>query len=190
MALGKLVKGGSLVLAGALVGGLLSYSSKKTEIVAGIDDIANTAIEYKTQAKELSTSKKDLEKKVADLTASLESAQETVRNLTKTKTELENKKAALEAQIEKLTAEKDADKAEINRLNEMIAFKDMLLQTTYEEAMRLEDEVENLTKQLEEAKKNSNNIVDKANEEIKKANQDQVEILNAVKQAKEKINNN
>ena len=63
----------------------------------------------------------------------------------------------------------------------------MLLQTTYEEAMRLEDEVKNLTNQLEEAKKNSNNIVDEANEEIKKANQDQVDILNAVNQAKEKI---
>ena len=39
MVLGKLLKGGSLVLAGALVGGLLSYNSKKTEIVAGINDI-------------------------------------------------------------------------------------------------------------------------------------------------------
>ena len=87
--------------------------------------------------------------------------------------------------------EKRAEKlCEIEELNNMIAFKDMLLQTTYEEAMRLEDEVENLTKQLEEAKKNSNNIVDEANKQIKQANQDQVDILDAVNQAKEKINNN
>ena len=78
----------------------------------------------------------------------------------------------------------------IARLNDLIAFKDTLLQITYEKAMELEDKVEDLTKQLEEAQKDSKNIVDKANEQIKQANQDQVDILDAVNQAKEKINNN
>ena len=62
----------------------------------------------------------------------------------------------------------------------------MLLQTTYEEAMRLQDKVEELEEQLKE----SQGIVDKANKEIEKANQDQIDILNAVNQAKEEINNN
>ena len=72
MALGKLLKGGSLVLAGALVGGLLSYNSKKTEIVAGINDISNMAIEYKTQAKELSTNKENLEESITVLETQIE----------------------------------------------------------------------------------------------------------------------
>ena len=72
MVLGKLVKGGSLVLAGVLVGGLLSYNSKKTEIVTGINDIANMAIKYKTQAKELSTSKENLEKSITALETQIE----------------------------------------------------------------------------------------------------------------------
>ncbi len=169
MALGKLLKGGSLVLAGVLIGGLLSYNSKKTEIVTGINDISNMAIVYKTQAKELTSQKE---------------------TLVSEKTILEQEKAELEKQ-----SNLDANKikeltAKINELNNMIAFKDMLLQTTYEEAMRLEDEVENLTEQLEEAKKDSKNIVDEANKQIKQANQDQEDILNAVNQAKEKINNN
>ena len=121
MALGKLLKGGSLVLAGALVGGLLSYNSKKTEIVTGINDISSMAIQYKTQAKELSTDKKDLEEKVANLTASLESSQETVRNLTETKTTLENEKAALEAQLKELVSQGNADATEIDNLKAQIA---------------------------------------------------------------------
>ena len=197
MALGKLVKGGSLVLAGALLGGLLSYNSEKTKIVAGINDISNTAIEYKTQAKNLSTDKEDLEKEVAKLTTSLNSEKETVKELTENMTRIESEKAALEERLENLVSQGNADaaeiaklKAEIQELKDMIAFKDMLLQTTYERAMELEEQVEDLTKQLEEAQKDSKNIVDKANEQIKQANQDQVDILNAVNQAKEKINNN
>ena len=211
MALGKLLKGGSLVLAGVLIGGLLSYNSKKTEIVTGINDISNMAIVYKTQAKELSTSN-------ADLTASLESAQETVRELTESVTRLENEKVSLEAQLKELVSQGNADATEIanlkaqiesknqtianlekslessnkeiTRLNGLIKFKDTLFQTTYEKAIELENKVEDLTKQLEEAKKDSKNIVDEANEQIKQANQDQVDILDAVNQAKEKINNN
>ena len=179
MALSKLLKGGSLVLAGALVGGLLSYNSKKTEIVTGINDISNTAIEYKTQAKELSISKENLEKSIAELKTQIE-------NLTTEKKKLENQSISDANKIKELTAEIEEKNAEINRLNEMIAFKDMLLQTTYEEAMRLQDKVEELEEQLKE----SQGIVDKANKEIEKANQDQVDILDAVKQAKEKINNN
>ena len=188
MALGKLLKSGSLVLAGVLLGGLLSYDSKKPEIVQGINDISNTAIEYKNE--------------VGDLTASLESAQETVRNLTATKTTLENEKAALEERLKELVSQGNVDAteianlkakieekdAEIKKLKDMIAFKDILLQTTYEKAMELEGKVEDLTKQLEEAKKDSKNIVDEANKQIKQANQDQEEILEAVNQAKEKIN--
>ena len=72
MVLGKLLKGGSLVLAGVLVGGLLSYNSKKTEIVAGINDISNMAIEYKTEAKELSTNKENLEESITVLETQIE----------------------------------------------------------------------------------------------------------------------
>ena len=67
MALGKLLKGGSLVLAGALVGGLLSYNSKKTEIVAGINNISNMAIEYKNDVRDLTTQKEELEEKYDDI---------------------------------------------------------------------------------------------------------------------------
>ena len=176
MALGKLLKGGSLVLAGALVGGLLSYNSKKTEIVTGINDISNTAIEYKTQAKELSISKENLEKSIAALNTQIENLKTQLEQLNNKKTELENQ------------SKLDADK--IEELKKSIAFKDMLLQTTYEEAMRLEEQVEDLTKQLEASKNDSQSLLDKANEEIEKANQDQVDILDAVNQAKEKINNN
>ena len=197
MVLGKLVKGGSLVLAGVLVGGLLSYNSKKTEIVTGINDIANMAIKYKTQAKELSTDKEKLEESIAALKTQIEDLTTELQQLINEKEELENqsildanKIKELTTEIERLTAEKDADKAEINRLNEMIAFKDMLLQTTYEKAMELEEQVEDLTKQLEDSKNGSQSLLDKANEEIEKANQDQVDILDAVNQAKEEINNN
>ena len=188
MALGKLLKGGSLVLAGVLLGGLLSYDSRKDEIVKGINDISSMAIQYKND--------------VGDLTASLNSAQETVRNLTETKTTLENEKVSLEAQLKELVSQGNADAteianlkakieekdAEIKKLKDMIAFKDMLLQTTYEKAMELEGKVEDLTKQLEASKNDSQSLLDKANEEIEKANQDQVDILNAVNQAKEEIN--
>ena len=183
MALGKLLKGGSLVLAGALVGGLLSYSSKKTEIVAGIDDIANTAIVYKTQAKKLSTDKEDLEK-------SIDALKTQIKNLTTEKEKLENQSISDANKINELTAKIEEKDAKIKELNNMIAFKDMLLQTTYEEAMRLEDKVADLTKQLEASKNDSQLLLDKANEEIEKANQDQLDILDAVNQAKEKINNN
>ena len=201
MALGKLLKGGSLVLAGALVGGLLSYNSKKTEIVEGINDISNMAIEYKTQAKELSTNKENLEESITVLETQIENLTTELEQLINEKTELEQQKSELEnqsnldankvkeliAEIERLTKEKDA---EIARLNDLIAFKDVLLQTTYEKAMELEDKVEDLTKQLEASKNGSQSLLDKANEEIEKANQDQVDILDAVNQAKEKINNN
>ena len=197
MALGKLLKGGSLVLAGVLVGGLLSYNSQKTEIVTGINDISNMAIGYKTQVKNLSTDKEKLEKEVAELTKSLNSEKEKVKELTENMTRLESEKAALEKRLENLVSQGNTDaseianlKAKIQELNNMIAFKDMLLQTTYEEAMRLEGEVEKLTKQLEASKNDSQSLLNKANEEIEKANQDQVDILNAVNQAKEKINNN
>ena len=179
MALGKLLKGGSLVLAGALVGGLLSYNSKKTEIVTGINDISNMAIEYKTQAKNLSTDKENLEKSITELNTQIE-------NLKTKKEELENQSSLDATKIKELEAEIGKKDAEITRLNDLIKFKDMLLQTTYEEAMRLEGKVEELEEQLKE----SQGIVDKANEEIEKANQDQVDILDAVNQAKEKINNN
>ena len=199
--LGKLLKGGSLVLAGALVGGLLSYNSKKTEIVAGINDISNMAIEYKTQAKELSTNKENLEESITVLETQIENLTTELEQLINEKTELEQQKSELEnqsnldankvkeltAEIERLIKEKDA---EIARLNDLIAFKDTLLQITYEKAMELEDKVEDLTKQLEASKNGSQSLLDKANEEIEKANQDQVDILDAVNQAKEKINNN
>ena len=201
MVLGKLLKGGSLVLAGALVGGLLSYNSKKPEIVAGINDISNMAIEYKTQAKELSTNKENLEESITVLETQIENLTTELEQLINEKTELEQQKSELEnqsnldankvkeltAEIERLTKEKDA---EIARLNDLIAFKDTLLQITYEKAMELEDKVEDLTKQLEVSKNGSQSLLDKANEEIEKANQDQVDILDAVNQAKEKINNN
>ena len=189
MALGKLLKGGSLVLAGALVGGLLSYNSKKTEIVAGINDISNMAIEYKTQAKELSTSKKSLEESITVLETQIENLTTELEQLINEKTELEQQKSELENQ-----SNLDANKvkeltAEIERLNDLIAFKDTLLQITYEKAMELEDKVEDLTKQLEASKNGSQSLLDKANEEIEKANQDQVDILDAVNQAKENNNN-
>ena len=201
MVLGKLLKGGSLVLAGALVGGLLSYNSKKTEIVAGINDISNMAIEYKIQAKELSTNKENLEESITALETQIENLTTELEQLINEKTELEQQKSELEnqsnldankvkeltAEIERLTKEKDA---EIARLNDLIAFKNTLLQITYEKAMELEDKVEDLTKQLETSKNGSQSLLDKANEEIEKANQDQVDILDAVNQAKEKINNN
>ena len=183
MALGKLLKGGSLVLAGALVGGILSYNSEKTKIVAGIDDISKMAIEYKTQAKNLSTDKGKLEESIAALETQIE-------NLKTEKEKLENQSISDANKIDELDKLIKEKNAKIEELNKMIAFKDMLLQTTYEEAMRLEGKVEDLTKQLEEAKKDSKNIVDEANEQIKQANQDQVDILDAVNQAKEKINNN
>ena len=87
MALGKLLKGGSLVLAGALVGGLLSYNSKKTEIVAGINDISNIAIEYKTQAKELSTNKENLEESITVLETQIENLTTELEQLINEKTE-------------------------------------------------------------------------------------------------------
>ena len=134
-----------------------------------------------------------------------------MRNLTKTKTELENTKAALEerlkelvsqgnadateianlkAQIDELTAEKNADEAEIKRLNDLIELKDKLFTITYEEAIRLQKELEKTQGELTEAKENSKNIVDEANKQIKQANQDQVDILDAVNKAKKEINNN
>ena len=176
MALGKLLKGGSLVLAGALIGGLLSYNSKKTEIVTGINDISNTAIEYKTQAKKLLADKKSLEESIAALNTQIE-------NLKTEKEKLENQSSLDATKIKELEAKIEEKDAKIEELKKSIAFKDMLLQTTYEEAMRLQAE-------LEKTQKDSKDIVDKANEQIKQANQDQVDILDAVNQAKEEIKNN
>ena len=189
MALGKLLKGGSLVLAGALVGGLLSYNSKKTEIVTGINDISNTAIEYKTQAKKLLTDKKSLEESIAALNTQIENLKTQLKELTNEKEELENQSNLDANKIKELEAKIKEKDAKIEELKKSIAFKDMLLQTTYEEAMRLQDKVEELTKQLEASENGSQSLLNKANEEIEKANQDQVDILNAVNQAKEKIEN-
>ena len=188
MALGKLVKGGSLVLAGVLVGGLLSYNSKKTEIVAGINDISNKAIEYKIQAKNLLTDKESLKESIAALNTQIGSLKTELQQLISEKAELENQSSLDANKIKELEAKIKEKDAEITRLNNLMAFKDTLFQTTYEKAVELENKVEDLTKQLEEAKKNSNNIVDKANEQIKQANQDQGDIFDAVNQAKENIN--
>ena len=214
MVLGKLLKDGSLVLAGVLVGGLLSYNSQKSEIIEGINDISELAIDYKTQTKELTSQKETLKETINTLEEQIENLTTEVEKLVSEKTILEQEKAELEkqanidsermveliAEIERLTKENDEliaeierltkeKEAEIARLNDLIAFKDTLLQTTYEKAMELEGRVEDLTKQLEDSKNGSQSLLDKANEEIAKANQDQVDILDAINQAKEKIKN-
>ena len=55
--------------------------------------------------------------------------------------------------------------------------------------MNANKRIEELEGQLDSSEKEAKNIVDKANQEIEKANQDQIKILDAVNEAKEEIIN-
>lgn len=211
MALSKILKSGSLITAGALVGGLLTYNSKKPEIVAGINDISNMAIEYKTQAKELLANKEDLEESISSLKTRVDSLTTEVEQLTNEKAELEQQKAELQSQanldtnkineltakikeLETIIAEKDSLIEELNRgienwKNEYYTMFDMW-QTSDIMRVQAEKEVKRLKAELEASKNDTQSVTDEANKEIEKANQDQVDILNTVNQAKENINNN
>ena len=80
MALKKLLKTGSLVLTGTLLGGLLAYNSQKPEIVQGIDDIKTMAIDAKDEARNLTTQKESLEREIIELNNTLELEQDSLRN--------------------------------------------------------------------------------------------------------------
>ena len=80
MALRKIVKTGSLVLTGTLIGGLLAYNSQKPEIVQGIDDIKTMAIDAKDEARALTTQKESLEREIIELNNTLELEQDSLRN--------------------------------------------------------------------------------------------------------------
>lgn len=105
MVLGKLLKTGSVALTGVLIGGMVTYSSQKPQIVEGVNQIAQAGVEAKTKVVSLEETKGNLEQDISNLKLSIEKKEAEVEklgkdiiSLTTQKNELAEEKTRLEAQ--------------------------------------------------------------------------------------------
>ena len=178
-------------------------ASLKTTIEAQDVVIKNMQNNWTTEVSELNGKISELNKtiaekdnKIAELQAELEKVSNDAFNALEENASLKAKIDELNSQITKLEDEKSIAQAEIDRLNKEVekAKEDYLKafhmwQTSDVLRAQAEKKVKELESQLNASKEESQAIVDKANEQISQANQDQDDIMKAIQDAKTEISN-
>lgn len=120
MVLGKLLKTGSVALTGVLIGGMVTYSSQKPQIVEGVNQIAQAGVEAKTKVVSLEETKGNLEQDISNLKLSIKNKEAEVERLGKDITSLTTQKNKLAEEKTKLEAQAGLDTVKIQELDDKI----------------------------------------------------------------------
>lgn len=120
MIFGKLLKTGSVALTGVLIGGMVTYSSQKPEIVEGVNKIAQAGVEAKNQVVSLEQTKGNLEQDISNLKLSIEKKEAEVEKLGKDITSLTTQRNELEEEKTRLEAQAGVDANKIQELANQI----------------------------------------------------------------------
>lgn len=182
-----LLKNAGLLLTGSVLGvSLMSYTPQTESIMNKIDALTQKGVEYKTEVKDLTFDNNEL-------TTQLNNANEELKVLVAEKTELEK-------QLEDAITSGNLSKEEISKLeneivelNKLITLKDGAMQDLYDnwgrEVTSLKTKIAELETELEENNNNHASAIEKANQMIEQANQDQENINNKLDSALEELHN-
>lgn len=149
MIFGKLLKTGSIALSGVLIGGIVTYSSQKLEIVDGVEQIANAGISAKKQASDLEVVKTELEKNVGELKIDIDDKVAQIGTLTTEKGNLEIEKTKLEGEKKELEDKGIADTKIIEELGTQISQLTTRIDDSEEQLRTAKLDLQELTTTLE-----------------------------------------
>lgn len=149
MIFGKLLKTGSVALTGVLIGGMVTYSSQKPEIVEGVNKIAQAGVAAKNEVVSLEQTKGNLEQDITNLKLSIKEKEAEVEKLGQDITSLTTQRNELAEEKTKLEAQAGLDTVRIQELGGKIKDLDDKIIEAQNKLDAANLDVKNLNIQLE-----------------------------------------